>query len=284
MDDLLARVKGRREFDFAAEVAQGLPVTVLADLFCIPEEKRQDFYVWSNNMTQFFGGGTDTNEETAVVANESAAGLRDYFNELIQQRRENPKDDFLSHLIKNQGALGLDDSEVISQAVMMLVAGQVTTTDQICNNLVTLLEAPGALARLRADGSRLDAAIEELTRLDPAVNFVFRVAKQDTQLGHAQVKAGQLIFVSNHAVNRDERVFELPDECRFDRPRNPHFSYGHGIHFCLGARLGRIQMNRLFSRLLAQFPNLALSEAKPPRKKHQSLAFSGFESLILSTE
>ena len=270
--------------ELISQIALPLPCTVLADLFSIPPERRSDFYRWSNAMTQFFGGGSADVETDAARANDGAGNLRAYFTELIAARRKAPSTDFLSNLLQHQQSLGLDDSELISQAVMMLVAGSITTTDQIANNMYGLLTEGPPLDSLRSDPARLEAALEEATRLDPAVNFVFRVAKKDVTLGGHTVQAGQLLFVSAHAVNRDPAVFAQPDEYRLDRGRNPHMGYGSGLHYCLGARLGRIQMTALFSALLARFPKLALAPTPAPVRKHESLGFSGFNALTLSTE
>jgi len=256
----------RVEFDFVADLALPLPNRVLADLFSIPESRRLDFYRWANDMTQFFGGAADG----AEAANRGAQELREYFSELIVERREDPADDFISHLLRNQGTMV--DDEVIAQAAIMLVAGTITTTDQLANNLFQLLEMWPTLVD-RPD--LLELAIEEATRLDPAVNFVFRVATSDFQ----GIQAGQPVFVALQACNRDPAVFAEPNQFRLDRKPNPHLSYGSGAHYCIGSRLGRIQMRELYHALLTEFPRLQMVDY---RRKHQSLGFSGFETLKLA--
>lgn len=279
VNELVEKAAGGDTLELISQIALPLPNIILADLFSIPAERRTDFYRWSNDMTQFFGGGSADVEGDAAKANAGAGNLREYFTELIAARRKAPSTDFLSNLLQHQQSLGLDDSELISQAVMMLVAGSITTTDQIANNMYGLLTEGPPLDTLR-DPAKLDAALEEATRLDPAVNFVFRVAKKDVALGDQTVKAGQLLFVSAHAVNRDPAVFDEPNDFKLDRARNPHIGYGSGLHYCLGARLGRIQMSTLFGALLRRFPGLTLAKA-PPVRKHESLGFSGFNALTL---
>lgn len=280
VEDLIQKVAGKKSFELVEDIALPLPCTILADLFCIPPERRADFYRWANDMTQFFGGASENVEQEAGAANTGAGGLREYFTQLIAERRRKPEGDFLSHLLQNQPSMGLDDSEVISQAVMMLVAGSITTTDQICNNLYAILTDGPGLDPL-VETAKMDAALEEANRLDPSVNFVFRVARRDIELGGATIGQGQLVFVSSHAANRDPAVFEAADEFRLDRVRNPHIAYGFGIHYCLGARLGRIQMSILFRRLRETFPGLTLDAKAPAVRKQQSLGFSGFEKLPL---
>lgn len=269
VDELLLPLLKGEKLDFVEKIALPLPNIVLADLFSIPQGERENFYQWANHMTQFFGGGSDFEN-----ADLGAASLRGYFQRLIDERRQKPRGDFISHMLRQQGELG--DDELISQAAIMLVAGTITTRDQICNCLAVWLEN-GKWKELAKDPAALDAAIEEAARLDPAVNFIFRVAKENTRLGNLEIGAGQLVFVSTHAANRDAQVFADPHAFDGARGRNPHMSFGSGLHYCLGARLGRIQMKILFGRLLARFPGLEDVPLDPPVRKHQSLGFSGFE-------
>ena len=269
------------QIEIVENLAKIIPSTVLAEFFHIPEQERPAFYEWSNNMTQFFGGASQYRNEDGIEVNQSAANLKHYFTGLIKKRREQPEDDFLSILLKNQQHFGLADEEIVSQAIMMLVAGQVTTTDQLCNNLYTLMTKPGALEILQRKEADLDDALDELNRLDPAVTFTFRVTKQDTFIGEQAIKAGDVIFISNHAVNRDPRVFTEPNQCILTRPNNRHLSYGFGGHYCLGAKLARIEMRYCLAGLLERFPDLHLMPDAVPKRKHHSLAFSGFEHLHL---
>lgn len=280
---LLEKLNHRIETDrieFVSDIAQELPSIVLADLFGVDPHDRQNFYECANHMTQFFGAGSGCPMSHAHRADQSASHLREYFKGIISLRRKNPGHDFISRLLKLQHELDLGDDEVISQAIMMLVAGKVTTTDQICNNLFLLLDV---WDQLHSNPNLLSSAIEEATRLDPAVNFVFRVVKQEIRIPGGELRPGDVVFISIHGVNRDSEVFDQPDLFRMDRAKNPHFSYGHGSHYCLGAKLARIQMNTLFGALLQQFPRLRIDPEYPPRRKHQSIAFSGFESLHLRT-
>jgi len=279
VDELITEAGENEHFDFVEDLAMPLPSRVLAELFCIPEEERKNFYAWSNHMTQFFGGASQYRNEDGVAVNKSAVAIRDYFAEVVRRRKVSPENDFLSRILPHQARFGLNDSEVVSQAVMMLVAGQITTTDQLCNNLFQLLTVPGVWEKLRDDRSLLATAIEECNRLDPAVTFLFRVVREPVVLGGQPLEKGAVVFVANHAVNRDPRLFTNPSEFVPSRAQNPHFAYGHGPHFCLGARLARIQMLECFGQLLERFPNLAL--AGEAIRKHHSLAFSGFETMPL---
>lgn len=282
IDKSLTTLRETGEIEFVERIAQVIPSTTLAEFFAIPESERMDFYHWSNNMTQFFGGSTTYFDEDGIKVNESAKALREYFTDLCLQRRKKPSDDFLSLLLANQKHFALSDDEIISQAIMMLVAGQVTTTDQLCNNLYTLLENPQLKSQLVNNPQLLEQVIEECNRLDPAVTFIFRVTKRDTMIGNQSIKAGDVIFISAHAVNRDQRVFVNADNIDVAKHKARHISYGYGGHFCLGAKLARIEIQLCFSALLHAFPNVALDQSKQCVRKHHSLSFSGFSTLPLT--
>lgn len=280
----LNRFTGNAPYDFVTELAQVIPSTTLAELFAIPESERLDFYHWSNNMTQFFGGSTSYQDADGIKVNHSAKQLYDYFAGLISQRRKKSGQDFLSILLTHQSHFALTDEEIISQAVMMLVAGQVTTTDQMCNNLYTLLSIPGLWQTVRKNIHDLEYYLEECNRLDPAVTFIFRVTKNDTMLGKQKINQGSVIFISTHAINRDPIYFPNPHEIRIQPQKNHHFSYGYGSHFCLGAKLARVEMQMVFKMLLERFPTLMLSSELPAVRKHHSLSFSGFEHFGLTQD
>ncbi len=172
IDKQITRCLNQGFIEIVEDLAKIIPSIILADFFHIPENERNLFYEWSNNMTQFFGGASRYRNEDGVEVNNSASGLKNYFSELIDKRRKNPQDDFLSILLKNQKSFGLSDDEIISQAIMMLVAGQVTTTDQLCNNIYTMMTMPNVLADLRNDKLDFKEALDELNRLDPAVTLI----------------------------------------------------------------------------------------------------------------
>lgn len=263
-------------FDFVEKLAGPLPSITLAEFFNIDDTLRTQLYRWSNTMTQFFGGASRYQNEDGVEVNDAAANLHALFKVLIAERRRSPGEDFISTILRHQRHFGLDDEALISQAIMMLVAGQVTTTDQASHNLYQFLQHELSLGELADNPMSLESAIEEATRLDPAVTFLFRVARHDTVIGEQIIRSGNTVFISTHAVNRDAAAFESPSSFRINRERNTHLSYGYGAHFCLGAKLARLEMQTLFRMLFERFPRLVLGEH---RRRHSSLAFSGFEVL-----
>lgn len=277
--ELILEVKGKKEFDFA-ELARRLPSTVLADLFCIPPEDRARFLHWSNVMTGFFGGASQYRDEDGIEVNEAALSLKSYFTDLVAQRRLLSGDDYVSLTLKLQEELNLSDEELISQLIMMLVAGMATTTDQLSNIMFLLAQHPEIQDEVRKELSLVPKMMEEFKRFDPAVTFIFRVARAPITIGGQDIAAGDVIFISSHAVNRDLPPVEHPFELNIHR-KAPHFAYGYGPHYCLGAKLARLEMDALFRAILRELPPLRLSETKASVRDHYSLSFSGFKTLPL---
>ncbi|NES73239.1 MAG: cytochrome P450, partial [Okeania sp. SIO2D1] len=125
----------------------------------------------------------------------------------------------------------------------------------------------------------LPNALEEFKRIDPAVTFLFRVANADVVINGQQIYAGEAVFISNHCVNRDLPETENPEQICIERKGIRSFAFGYGAHYCIGARLGRLQIQELFASMIARFPNLQLSPKYSPERDHYSLAFSGFKTL-----
>lgn len=267
--------------DFATDVAARLPSIILADLFGVPEHDRELFYLRSNQMTAFFGGGTGYKNDDGVRVNRAAIGLQDYFTGLLADRRRHPQNDFFSTMVQSADKLGLHDDEIIAQGIMMLVAGQVTTSDQMCNIMHMLLMNPDVQESVRKSPDLVSPMVEELMRLDPAVTFIFRVAKERTVIGGRQIAAGDVIFISTHAVNRDPAEFPNSDHINMSRVGNRHFSFGFGAHHCIGAKLARIEINAVFAWLLQRY---RLSFAGDAERDHYSLSFSGFKTLPIRCE
>jgi cytochrome P450 len=277
---LISEITDFTEIEFVEKVARKLPSTVLADLFSIPESDREEFFRCANIMTGFFGGASQYRNEDGIEVNAAAKSLKTYFEGLVKERRGGEGQDYVSILLRVQPMMGVNDEELISQLIMMLVAGQVTTTDQINNIMFLLAKNPELQEAMKANPELISNGLEELKRIDPAVTFIFRVARADTELADKPIKKGDVMFISTHAVNRDLPASELPEEINLSR-KALHFAYGHGAHYCLGAKLGRLEIRLLFEELLAVMPVLKIDNSKESERDHYSLSFSGFKSLYL---
>ncbi len=280
VESLLDQVDVSEPFDFAQMIARKLPATVLADLFSIEEHRREEFLEWSGIMTGFFGGASQYQNEDGIEVNEAARNLKDFFSHLIKEREGNLGHDYVSLSIRAARELGLSEEDLISQLIMMLVAGMATTTDQINNIIYQLALHPEIQDEIRSNPKLLSGALEECKRFDPAVTFIFRIARKSTVIGGQPIEVGDVMFISTHLINRD-----LPDEFRPNtldiHRRVNHFAYGHGPHYCIGARLGRMEMMELFSQFFSKLPRFVLDPERESIRDHYSLSFSGFKELHL---
>ena len=279
--ELVMAVKNQEHFDFV-QISKKLPSTILADLFSIPESDRENFFNLANTMTGFFGGASNYQNADGIAVNNAAISLKTYFEKLIKERRNGTGEDYVSILVRAQKMTQLTDQELVSQMIMMLVAGQVTTTDQINNIMYLFANNTDIQLEVKNNPSLIGNAIEELKRIDPAVTFIFRVARADDILNDQPIKKGDVIFISTHCVNRDLPDQEKPDEIQIER-KAMHFAYGHGSHYCLGAKLGRLQIRLLFEELFRELPLLVLNDDIESIRDHYSLSFSGFLNLELTT-
>lgn len=280
VESLVNDIKGHSHFDFVETIAKKLPSAVLADLFSIPEQDRQNFLQWSNTMTGFFGGASQYRNEDGIEVNHAALSLKNYFSELIKLRRLDSGQDYISITLRLQDVYKLTDDEVISQLTMMLVAGMATTADQISNIMFLLASNPALQKEVRAKQNLIPAMLEECKRIDPAVTFIFRVARKDTFVGTQPIAKGDVMFISSHAINRDLPEGENPEELNIHR-KAQNFAYGHGAHYCIGAKLARMEMRALFEKLLTQIPPFEVDPDRESLRDHYSLSFSGFKNLNL---
>jgi len=256
---LLDGLEGRTEFDLVEEIAYPLPVIVIAELLGVPPEDRADFKRWSDDVVATLGGPFVS---PAVIerARTSIAELVAYMSGFIAERRARPRNDLISGLIaaEDNGQV-LSEMEIFTTTILLLIAGNETTTNLIGNAMYSLLTHPDQLELLRSDPSLMPSAVEELLRFNGPVQATGRVAKKDIEIGGVTVKEGQVALVLLGSANHDPAKF--PDPERLDLRRNPtdHLAFGDGIHFCLGAPLARAEAQITFEELLARYPNLELA-------------------------
>jgi cytochrome P450 len=279
VDGLLDRVAGRAEFDVARDLAQPLPAVVIARMFDIAPADRDRFQEWANAAATFFGGTLGDPAEGARAANAAALNLEGYFRALLAERRRHPGDDLMSLLIRGQDEGRLSAEEVCCQCIMLLTGGHVTTIDQFSNAVYALLAHPGELAKLRDDPGLIRSGVEEAVRYDGAVGLARRVAAEDVEVRERVIRAGDLVYLSVAAANRDPEVFPDPDRFDVTRAGNRHIGFGAGPHVCIGSGLARRELEVGLTTLLRRFPRLRLSDNEPPRRRCETLVFRGFYSL-----
>ncbi|MDI5979091.1 cytochrome P450 [Amycolatopsis magusensis] len=275
VDRLAARIRDEGTADFLAEVAQPLPVEVIAELLGVPAEHRPLLVPWSNHIVKMYEYGLPADKRAAA---ERASGeFVDYLRELAVERAANPGDDLISDLVRvrDDDNSRLSDDELVATAVLLLMAGHEATVNVLGNGLRALLDHRDQWTRLPAN---LDSAVEEAIRYDSPLQLFERTATADVEIAGFRLEEGQKIGALLGAAARDPEVFAEPDTFDVTRSPNPHLGFGAGIHFCLGAPLARVEIAAAF-RALTTLPDLELA-GEPPRRPE--FVMRGYRELPVS--
>ncbi|MFR9787220.1 cytochrome P450 [Streptomyces sp. MB22_4] len=241
--------------DLVDRYALPIPVAVICRLLGVPERDRPQFRVWSD-------AALSTSSLTAEEFDRNREELRSYMADLIAAHRAEPQDDLMTALIEARDhGDRLSELELVDLCVGILVAGHETTATQIPNFVLTLLDHPEALARLRAEPELITQAIEELLRFVPLGSGAgqARYATEDIEVGGTLVRAGEPVLVAIGAANRDALRFTDAGTLDISRGGNAHLGFGHGVHHCLGAPLARLELQEAIGALVARFPELHVS-------------------------
>jgi hypothetical protein len=273
---LLAAADSTAGFDLIDALAFPLPITVICHLLGVPAEDQARFRAWGHEVAATLDPQTAATAQAQTRAAELA--LTGYLQDLVRERRANPDDSILSALIAaEEEGDRLSSGEVVSTALLLLIAGFETTVNLIGNGTVALLGDPDSWNRLRQDPALVPAAIEEMLRYDSPVQLTSRIATEDVEVGGSMIAAGRPVIVFIGGANRDPGVFEQPDEFRIDRPEpGRHLSFSLGMHHCLGASLARLEGRIAIEELTRRYP--ALEQAAPPARR-SLLVLRGFESV-----
>jgi cytochrome P450 len=239
------------------DLAYPLPVMVISDLLGVPPGDYRQFKDWSDKVVEADNTlpGMPMPDEIKTAFTE----LRAYLIEEIARRRKNPGTDLVSALVAaHDEAEALSADELLQFVVLLLLAGNETTTNLIGNGMLALGHNPGSMAALRAKPELMRGAIEEMLRYDGPVQSTFRTATRDTEIGGTPIAAGMGVFVIIAAANRDPAKFNDPEKFDIARAPNEQVAFGEGIHFCIGAPLARLEGSIAIGSLLERFPHLRL--------------------------
>ncbi|MFP3462720.1 cytochrome P450 [Arthrobacter globiformis] len=254
-EELLDGIESKGSADLIAELAYPLPVIVIAELMGIPAEDRDRFKNWSDVIVSQTQSGARTADHSTTNRE-----MAEYFLALIEHRRRQPGNDLISSLLVAEiDGQKLSVPELLGFCSLLLVAGNETTTNLIGNAVLCFTEAPGTMERLRAEPALLPQAIEEVLRYRSPVQSMYRVTAGETTLGGLQVPAGAPLVAWIGSANRDTRQFQRPEHFDVERTPNRHLAFGHGIHFCLGAPLARLEARVALQSVLERLPGLALT-------------------------
>jgi cytochrome P450 len=257
MDGYVDRVRSAGEFDLIREIAEPLPVTVIAELLGIPQADRHHLRPWSAEICRMYE--LHPTEEDARAASAASVEFSEYLRNLIRERRRAPTEDLIGELVQvvDQGDR-LTEHEMIGTCVLLLNAGHEATVNVTGNGWWALFRNPDQLALLRSDHSLVRRAVEELMRYDTPLQMFERWVLEDVEICGQHVPKGQELALLFGSANHDPAQFEDPDRFDITRAHNPHMSFGAGIHFCLGAPLARVELDVSFSTVLRRLPDLEL--------------------------
>ncbi|AEU38026.1 cytochrome P450 [Granulicella mallensis] len=274
---LLDKVAGETRFDVVESYAKPLPTIVIAEMLGIREADQADFNEWSDGMVQLFNASRTAEQQTTLLRAKDA--LNSYFAAAIAERRQYRGDDLVSVLIEaEEDGDKLSEAEILTCCRLLLVAGNVTTTDLIGNGLLALLQHPMELAKLRRQPELVRDAVEEVLRYDPPIVERNRITTTSTQIGGCPMAAGLTITASLLAANHDPLIHTDPEKFDISRSDKRHYSFGGGTHFCLGAPLARAETQIALSLIIERFPGLHLNSDFAP--VHRTLpSFNGLDSL-----
>jgi len=279
---LLDEVAARGQFDVITDLADQLPVLVIAEMLGIPSERHRDFKAWSNAIIASSAVPPHMPRPPESIA--ATAALRQFLAGEIERRRNDPGPDLISALIASHEAEVLSAGELLAFLILLLLAGNETTTNLIGNGLLALVRHPGQLARLRRDPGLMASAIEEMLRFDSPIQGAIRLARQPGSLDGVEFEPGTLMVVLLAAANRDPSMFDRPDVFDIARDPNEHLAFGRGIHFCLGAQLARLEGSIALESVLERFRRLALVDPQSPLSYKGSLFLRGLAALPLSID
>ncbi|NEA32470.1 cytochrome P450 [Streptomyces sp. SID13031] len=276
VEKLLDKLAEAPVVDLLAEFAWPLPLGTICDLFAMPEEDRENFRKWSGTLT---GAGQDPEEVASASKN-----MTEYANALIDARRADPGDDMISEMLRmDLDGDQLTQGEIVGMIFIVVTAGHVTTVHSIGNGVFNLLTHPEELEKLRADPSLIPAAVDELMRFDPAASVgTFRFTKAEIEIAGVTIPKEQILALSWGSANRDETKFEDPDRLDVNRCPQGTFSFGHGVHYCIGIPMAKMQIEIALERLLARYPHLRLAVPADDVRWTSSALLHGLAGLPVS--
>jgi cytochrome P450 len=281
IDDAIDALAGRDSFDAMAEFAAPIPIRVMTTIFGLPQDNLLTVRDWAEDAAVLAMHPNRSSEQTIRLMT-AVAGLQGLVFDTIAARRADRCDDLISEFVlADAGGRQLEDSEIAPLVIFGMIAGSLTTTDLIGNTLVLLLQHPEQRALLKTNPQLIAGAIEESLRMEPPVSAVARHVVEDREVLGCPMKSGATVKASLLAANHDPELCENPHAFRIDRPSPKHFAFGGGAHACLGAGLARLEAQLAVEKLLARFPDLALTPADLPQKK-TSYGFRGYARIPLT--
>jgi pimeloyl-[acyl-carrier protein] synthase len=261
VDAQMEQLKERGAFDAYLDFAARIPTQVMLDLLGLPDEDEALMRHWSDRCSNFLFQPVDPDAEAmAREQREILDAQQSYFMPRIEERRQRPGNDMISAMVQAEaGGEKLTDLEILATCNMMATAGGGTSRSAIAMALWRLQQFPGELAKLKANPKLINLAAEEFLRYEAPTQRGIRTAREDFEIDGCRIRAGQILHIMIGAANRDPDQFSDPDRLDIVRDPNRHVSLGHGVHYCLGAALARMELRIAVASFLKEFPNYRMA-------------------------
>jgi cytochrome P450 len=279
VDRCLAGAGDLDGFDVIERLAVPLPVEMISDILGIADAGYAQVKQWSDRFAEAGVGDLRNTQEGQLALLNALKEFSTFFVPLIDARRTDPQDDVVSAMVRAVDEDTLSTAETVSMAITIMVAGNETSTNLIGNTVVELLSNPDQLALLLAEPALLTGAVEEANRLTTPIQVAFREATGDTEIAGTRIPKGAIVALHMAAANRDPRQYSEPDRFLVARPRSKSLSFGHGVHFCLGAHLAIQEVTTAIGGLLPHLEGLRLADA--PLELNPSAILNGWRRVEL---
>jgi cytochrome P450 len=271
VNDLIDSFIDKGECEFVSDYAVPIPATIIADQLGVPRKMLKKLKLWSDAMIVSFGvASIDDMKSAAYLEAES----QHYFDKVFNEKRNNPTNDIISELVnlKLDGGENLSNDELQGLVAQLLAGGNETTTSSIAHGLWLLLQHPDQMNILIKNPDLISNFVEEVIRFETPIQGLFRTVKEDTNINGEEIKKGSVLLVRYASFNRDEEVFENPDQFDIERKDvGKHLAFGSGAHHCVGAMLARAEMKTAFKHLFERLKDIELSRPLPEIPHHSSL-------------
>jgi cytochrome P450 len=278
VEEHVAKIRKRDEIDVVADLAVPLQTIIIAEMFGVEPERREDFKRWSSKIIDVASGAAKENMLDSGVLDDIGEMFR-YLQGAVKDRRSNPQEDLISSLVDPMQEGVLDELDIINFVVLLLITGNETTTHSIGNAANALMDNPRQLEQVAADPTLIDNVIEETLRFEPPLTVVFRNTTCATTLSGVDIPKDKYVELLLSSANRDESQFEKPDEFNIHRDASSHLGFGFGVHFCLGFSHARLQARTALAALIPEL--IEFRRRGAPSPLIESFLVRGRQSLVL---